>query len=95
LGQMRADHERILRKLQFSPLPLASHEIHIDGMSINTIATRLPEMYKLGYVDRQIRKGTNFKEWWPKREYAGGQFALPFHTEKADVQSPGLIQPGE
>jgi len=64
---MRTDYEKILSYLKFHR-NAAVHEIEIDGMSQNNIATRLSEMSRMGLVvgknrkGRKNRKGHNYKE---------------------------------
>jgi len=60
----------------YSPLPLAAHEIDIEGMSQNAIATRLPEMARMGIVKGELRKGEHYKEWSLVKKEASGQILL-------------------
>ena len=73
---MRADHEKILRYLQFSPKALAIHEMEIEGMSQNNIGTRLPEMAREGLVSCMRLPGESFKRWKPAQWERNGQGRL-------------------
>lgn len=62
--------EKIIERLQNSPMPLATHELHIDGYSENNIATRCAELVREKKIAGQYRKGANFKEWFiPKEDF--------------------------
>ena len=68
-------HETIYRILLYSPRPLAVHEIrenesiknfHTDGVSENSIASRLCEPALKGRVWGATRAEKRYKEWWWK-----------------------------
>lgn len=65
-------HEAIHRVLSYSPSPMAVHEIcehpsirnfHADGVSENSVATRLTEPDLKGRVWSAYRKNKKYKEW--------------------------------
>ena len=60
--------EKILDRLSKAMMPLAVHEMKIEGYSENNIATRLSELAREGKVIGAYRKGTSFKEWQPIRK---------------------------
>lgn len=68
-------HEAIHRVLSYSPSPMAVHEIcehplirnfHEDGVSENSVASRLSEPDLKDRVWSAYRKHKRYKEWWHK-----------------------------
>jgi hypothetical protein len=68
--------EKVVRRLQFSPRPLAVHEFGIPGVSDNNLATRLSEYAREGIVVGKNRMGCSYKEWMLARREKNGQFLL-------------------
>lgn len=55
---------RILARLTSAGIPLAVHELNIQGHSENAMATELSTMARLGLVQGRYRPGKAFKEWY-------------------------------
>lgn len=69
-------HDRILRVLQFSPMPLSVEEIAQHellrglndgkGVSANNIATRMSDAPLKGKVWSAVKEGAHYKLWWDR-----------------------------
>lgn len=52
----------LLRRLK-GQMPLAVHELKIEGHSENALATELSDMARIGLVEGRYRPAKRFKEW--------------------------------